>query len=156
MPLRYFGIRVRNLDRSLRFYGRALGLKEVSRGDLSEYGAGRWVLLEDPRSHQRLELNWYPRSSRFATRYVPGEGLDHIGFLLGKVPRSRLEAEYRRLLAAGARPTPITPKLSDGWVANVKDPDGNWIEIFRWPTPAEIGAQARADKKKKPRDPQGP
>jgi hypothetical protein len=40
---------------------------------------GKWV-LEAPRSHQRLELNWYPPDSHLATSYEAGEGLDHIGF----------------------------------------------------------------------------
>jgi catechol 2,3-dioxygenase-like lactoylglutathione lyase family enzyme len=121
-----------------------MGLREVHRGDLRPDGLGVWVLLEDPRSHQRIELNWYPRSSRFAKPFVNGESLDHIGFLLGPVPRARLEAEYARLLRQGARPTPITPTVSDGWVANVKDPDGNWVEIFRAPT-AEERRQAKAE-----------
>lgn len=138
MPLRYVGIRVRDLERSLTFYTKALGLREVHRGDLSTYGLGTWVLLQDPKTKQRLELNWYPRTSRFAGPYDPGDGLDHIGFLLGSVGERVLRQEYRRLLAAGARPTEITPDASGGWVANVRDPDGNWIEIFRRPTPAEV------------------
>lgn len=143
MALRYTGIRVRELERSLRFYTGALGLKEVRRGDLRSFGLGVWVLLEDPRSHQRLELNWYPRSSSYGKRFVPGDGLDHIGFLLGRVSASRLGSEYRRLLRAGAGRTEITPEVSGGWVANVTDPDGNWVEIFRWPTAAEERAQRR-------------
>jgi catechol 2,3-dioxygenase-like lactoylglutathione lyase family enzyme len=144
VPLRYTGLRVTDLDRSLAFYGKLLGLREVSRGDGLGMGIGRWVLLEDPHAHQRLELNWYPEGSKFATPYAPGDGLDHVGFLLGPVPRGRLEREYRRLLAGGARPTGMTPASSDGWIAYVTDPDGNWIEIFRWPTAAERRAAAKA------------
>ncbi len=153
MPLRYTGIRVTNLARSLRFYKVGLHLKETRRGDLRKWGAGIWVLLEDPKSHQRLELNWYPKSSRFATPYQAGDGLDHIGFLLGAVSASRLETEYRRLLRLGARSTQITPKLSEGWVADVRDPDGNWVELFRSPTAFEVrkekAAQARRTSRRK-------
>lgn len=148
MPLHYVGIRVRDLNRSLRFYTKVLGLKEVLRGDHRPYGKGVWVGLADPRSGVRLELNWYPPRSRYAVAFVPGEGLDHIGFHLGAVGRRRLEAEYRRLRAAGARPTPVTPASSDGWQACVKDPDGNWIEIFRGPTAAERRAEARAPRRR--------
>ncbi|MFZ1023896.1 MAG: VOC family protein [Thermoplasmata archaeon] len=155
MPLRYTGIRVTNLARSLRFYTKGLRLREVARGDLRKWGAGVWVLLEDPKTHQRLELNWYPPKSRFATPYAPGEGLDHIGFLLGNVSAARLEAEYDRLLRKGARPTEIDLQLSDGWVADVKDPDGNWIELFRRPTAAETrkehSAQAHRKRKRTPK-----
>jgi catechol 2,3-dioxygenase-like lactoylglutathione lyase family enzyme len=144
VPLYYVGLRVTDLDRSLRFYTRVLGLVEQRRGDASERGGGIWVGLSDPRSRVRLELNWYPRGSRYASRYRPGDGLDHVGFALGAVPRRVLEAEYARLRRAGAGPTPVTPKITDGWQACVTDPDGNWIEIFRSPTPAEARAERKA------------
>jgi catechol 2,3-dioxygenase-like lactoylglutathione lyase family enzyme len=119
MHLRYTGLRVKNLSRSLRFYTKVLGLRVVTRGDLSEYGAGIWVLVEDPRSHQRIELNWYPPSSPWASRFQAGDALDHVGFLVGNVSRSRFSvrtATYcqwktsvatttRAPLAAGIPPT---------------------------------------------------
>lgn len=150
MALRYVGIRVTNLRRSLAFYSRHLGLKEISRGDGRKNGMGIWVVLEDPRTHQRIELNWYPSRSKFATPYSPGDGLDHLGFFLGKVSCRKLEAEYARLVAAGAKPSGISPKVSEGWLAHVKDPDGNWVEIFRHPTAAEERA-ARTAKRAKPK-----
>ena len=143
MHLRYSGVRVTDLDRSLRFYTKALGLREVTRGDLSLYGRGTWVLLQDPASHQRLELNWYPKGSQFDVPFIIGEGLDHIGFFLGPASKAALNTVYQRLLRQGAGPTNVTPASTDGWVGYVTDPDGNWIEIFRDQTPAEK-RQARA------------
>lgn len=137
MPLRYAGIRVTQLARSLRFYTKTLGLKEVRRGDIRSIGAGVWVLLEDPKTHQRIELNWYPKGSKWATPFAPGDGLDHLGFLLGRVPQAALEREYARLLRLGARKVGFPLEKDQGWVAYVGDPDGHWIEIFRWPTAAE-------------------
>ncbi len=137
MPLHYVGIRVTDLDRSVRFYTRTLGLRVKIRGQDRRGGRGVWVGLEDPVSHAKLELNWYPAGSSFATDYAAGESLDHIGFSLGRVSRRELEREYARLLEAGAKPTAMTPARTEGWMACVADPDGIWIEIFRWPTPAE-------------------
>jgi catechol 2,3-dioxygenase-like lactoylglutathione lyase family enzyme len=137
MRLHYVGIRVTDLARSLSFYTRVLGLRIVVRGGDVESGRGVWIGLEDPRSKAKLELNWYPPSSPYATQFVPGDGLDHVGFLLGAVPKSRLDSEYRRLLAAGAGRTDLTPESTNGWMACVTDPDGNWIELFRRPTIAE-------------------
>jgi lactoylglutathione lyase len=152
MHLRYSGVRVTDLDRSLRFYTKALGLREVARGDLSPYGRGIWVLLQDPSSRQRLELNWYPKGSQFDVPFVVGEGLDHVGFFLGPVPVATLDRTYQSLLRQGAGPTNITPATTEGWVGYVTDPDGNWIEIFRAPTAAEkrkAKAQAAAEKRRK-------
>ncbi|MEE9592010.1 MAG: VOC family protein [Thermoplasmata archaeon] len=127
MHLRYFGIRVTDLDRSVKFYTDLLGLKETSRGSMSEYGGGRgdWVLLKDETSGQRLELNAYPEGSRWHAPYEPGEGLDHIGFVVDDVP-----AAYKKLVAGGAGPTDIDPASTEGHQAFVTDPDGNWIELF--------------------------
>ena len=124
MVLRYFGIRVTNLKRSLRFYVELLGLKK--RGGGTMHHGGKWVLLEDPRTHQRLELNWYPDRSPYKTKYVPGEGLDHIGFKV-KDP----EATYRSLISKGVK-SALAPDDKDGvrGIYYVKDPDGNWIEFF--------------------------
>jgi len=124
MGLRYAGIRVRDIDRSVAFYTRRLGLKEQGRGRATHGGV--WVLLVVPRTRQRLELNWYPPTSPFATRYVPGDGLDHLGF---RVPDAAKVA--RRLARAGVRPAllPTDPNGMRG-IYYFLDPDGNWIELF--------------------------
>jgi lactoylglutathione lyase len=124
MVLRYFGIRVTKLERSLKFYTELLGLRVMRQGRMRH--GGKWVLLEDPRSHQRLELNWYPSDSPYATPYEPGEGLDHIGFKVQDAAST-----VRKLLAKGAVPA-LVPKDKNGigGLYYLKDPDGNWIEFF--------------------------
>ena len=123
MVLRYFGIRVSNLNESIKFYTRLLGLKEAKRGKMSHGGIR--VLLQDTRSRQRLELNWYPNDSPYA-KYSTGDGLDHIGFKV-KDP----EHSFKTLLKRGASPA-LTPRDKDGikGVYYARDPDGNWIEFF--------------------------
>ncbi len=130
MKLEYVGLRVRDLERSVRFYSGLFGLREVKRGDFRDQGAGVWVGLRDPTSGVLLELNWYPPGSRYGTRYLPGEGLDHVGF---SVPKPQLPRVYRRIVARGARPTGIDPKKTGGWQAYVLDPDGNWVELYGVP-----------------------
>ncbi|HTT15572.1 MAG TPA: VOC family protein [Thermoplasmata archaeon] len=131
------GLRVRDLPRSLRFYTRALGLREVKRGDTRSWGGGIWVLLRDPRSGRRLELNWYPRGSRFYEPYATGTALDHLDFTMGVAAQAELERAYRRLLRFGGRPTGYEPSTTEGWMASVQDPDGIWITIGRRPTASE-------------------
>lgn len=123
MHIDYVGIRVTELERSHKFYTEALGVVEVRRGTTSE--GGIWVLLEDPTSHQRLELNWYPKGSQYATPYSVGEGLDHIG-----VRVHDMAAAERNLLAAGAT---LAERYEEGGklqVSYLRDPDGNWIELL--------------------------
>ncbi|MFY9717305.1 MAG: VOC family protein [Thermoplasmata archaeon] len=127
MHLDYVGLRVTNLARSLRFLERALGLTELRRGKTP--GAGTWVLLEDSVSHQRVELNWYPKSSRFATPFVPGEGLDHLG-----VRVHSMAAAGRRLKAAGARRVHAVRWKSQVVVEYWEGPDRLWVELILHPT----------------------
>lgn len=124
MVLRYFGVRVKNLEDSLDFYTRLLGLRMLKKGTM--YHGGKWVLLQDPRSHQRLELNWYPADSPYANRYKLGEELDHIGF------RVRNPASvYKKLITKGAEPA-LVPGNKNGvkGIYYLKDPNGIWIEFF--------------------------
>lgn len=127
MYLDYGGIRVRELERSLQFYTGALGLKERRRGTMLHGGV--WVLLEDPTSHQQLELNWYPEGSKFAAPYSAGEGLDHLGFRLPDV-----KTGIAALQRAGATLVDSFEEDGEVEVAYLTDPDGLWIELIRTPT----------------------
>jgi lactoylglutathione lyase len=110
MHLEYVGIRVTNLERSLKFYTELLGLKEVGKGDFTKYEAGIWVKLKDEKSGQHLELNWYPKGSHFDVPHVAGKGLDHIRFAVDNI-----EETYKKLLEKGAEPSQsILPSSKDG------------------------------------------
>ena len=126
MGLEYVGIRVTDLERSLRFYTRGLGLKEASRGTMSHGGV--FVSLVDPTSKQHLELNWYPPGSPYDTPFQAGEGLDHVGFSTRDVPRL-----IRRLVRWGGRvavkPWREPGRRGDYRIGFVEDPDGNWVEV---------------------------
>ena len=138
MYLEQPGIRVTDLRRSLRFYMRAFGLREIRRGDTRWWGGGIWVLLQDPRTRRVLELNWYPKGSMFrSASYKVGDALDHIDFSIGVRSAAELEKAYRRLLRLGARPTQQTPTTNAGWSAGLLDPDGIWIQLSRRPSATE-------------------
>ncbi len=141
MYLSYVGMRVTDLERSLALYSGFFGLREIQRGDNAAVGGGTYVLLQDVLSGQRLELNWCPPSSPHATPYAVGEGLDHVAFRVDDV-----DATVRALAATGLDVAAIDPNLSEpqkdrtapGWfkVAYVKDPDGNWIELYQHAKPS--------------------
>jgi len=120
--LYYTGIRVRELSRSLRFY-RSLGLKVTHRGTMAH--GGKWVHMRDPSSGQRLELNWYPKRSRFYERYKNGSELDHIGFIVDDAVKF-----FKLLVKRGAKPAARPFGDESETLAFVKDPDGIWIELI--------------------------
>jgi len=123
--LSYVGIRVTNLERSLKFYQENFGLEEVARGDNSKFGMGVFVLLRDRRSGQKLELNWYPKESKYYVPFTVGEGLDHVAFCVDDI-----EEKFQRLVTRGAAPTDFGPEPPRSY-CYVKDPDGNWIELYQ-------------------------
>jgi catechol 2,3-dioxygenase-like lactoylglutathione lyase family enzyme len=127
MFLDYAGIRVTNLARSVRFFTKGLGLRELHRGKMQH--GGIWVLLGDRTSHQQVELNWYPRGSRYATPYGSGEGFDHFG-----VRVENLKAAGRRLRAAGARKVDEIRSRGKPVIEYYEGPDGFWVELILSPS----------------------
>ena len=118
----YTGIRVRDLDRSERFYVDILGMKKISRDEMPH--GGRFVHLKSPGSPQRLELNWYPKGSRFYKKYARGEELDHLAFYVKNVRHA-----YEELMKKGADAA-VKPSEAKGTEVYIKDPDGIWIELL--------------------------
>lgn len=126
MYLDYAGIRVTNLAKATRFVTKGLGLVEVKRGRMAHRGV--WVLFRDPTSHQQLELNWYPKGSKYATPFSAGEGLDHLGFRVND-----LAAAARRVRAAGGRLVDEIRWRGKVVLAYFEGPDGFWVELILSP-----------------------
>lgn len=121
---KYVGIRVTNLQKSIDFYTKVLGLKlegqnksEVTKGELAD--------LRSEGSDFPLELNYYPKDSPYYSEYTPGEGLDHLAFKVENLDKALDEAQK-----VGYK-TVLQMKGDEGgrW-AYIQDPDGNWIELF--------------------------
>ena len=117
--LEYTGIRVRDLERSVRFYTEGLGLRVGPDGRMA--AGGQWQELRDPESGAVLELNFYPGQPP----YREGDELDHLGFRVDD-----LAASIARLERLGGRLR--IPPFSEGDVrlAFLSDPDGVWVELY--------------------------
>lgn len=114
----YTGIHVSNLERSIKFYRKALGMKLLFKTEIKETG-GRVAWLITKGTKQVLELNWYPKGYRHGA----SSGLDHLAFEVKDAP-----AAYRNLTKK--RKGAIRPFKEGRWcLAYVRDPDGNWIEL---------------------------
>jgi lactoylglutathione lyase len=122
MGFRYTGIRVRDLNRSIEFYTKVLGMLVTWRMKIRETG-GEIAVLKSPRGSQRLELNWYPPRGRYR-RYRQGDELDHLAFSVPDVDaflrdrRGDFKVAMRPFDEGGER------------LAYVTDPDGAWIELM--------------------------
>lgn len=131
--LTYIAIRVTDFDRSVRFYTSLFGFEAVGTVRSHPRLGSKILMLRHPRTGQQLELNWYPPGCRFATPYVAGEALDHIGIRVPDVPKM-----IERAREIGSVPVDLRPFLdfpyqneSEGIrVAYLQDPDGNQVEIY--------------------------
>jgi len=112
-------VRVRDLDESIDFYCRKLGLEELRRHDV-EAGRFTLVFLAAPGNEEaQLELthNWDPEA------YGEGRNFGHVAY--------EVEDIYglcQRLMDAGVT---INRPPRDGHMAFVRSPDGISIELLQ-------------------------
>jgi lactoylglutathione lyase len=119
----YVGIRVTDLQKSIDFYTKILGMKVSGRGKI-EQTKGETVGLQSEKDGFVLELNHYEKGSPYNTKYSVGEGLDHLAFKVDNLDKALKEAKK-----AGYR-TILEMKADGGQWAYIEDPDGIWIELF--------------------------
>jgi lactoylglutathione lyase len=120
----YTGIRVKDLEESIRFYREALGFYVVLKGKMVAH-EGTYVHMRTPTGKQTLELNYYPKTSKFYEEYVNGSEFDHVGLYVSDV-----RGQYERLIKLGYDPA-VEPFSQGSWVlAFVRDPNGIWLELI--------------------------
>ena len=113
----YVGIRVNDLQKSIDFYTKLLGMKVTGRSKI-ERTKGETVGLESEEGGFNLELNYYSKESPYHSDYKVGEGLDHLAFSVDDLSKTLDEAR-----TSGFRV--ISQMKADGsrW-ACVEDPNG--------------------------------
>jgi lactoylglutathione lyase len=112
-------VRVRDLDASLDFYCRKLGLVELARHDVPP---GRFTLVflaapGDESAQIELTYNWDPEE------YAGGRNFGHVAYQVDD-----LYALCQRLADAGVT---INRPPRDGRMAFVRSPDGISIELLQ-------------------------
>ena len=120
-PMKYLHtmVRVTDIERSLRFYRDALGLKELSRRD---YPQGRYTLVflaapGDEEAQVELTHNWDPE------QYTGGRNFGHLAYAVDDI-----YAACRRLMDHGVT---INRPPRDGRMAFVRSPDNVSIELLQ-------------------------
>jgi lactoylglutathione lyase len=112
-------VRVSNLDESLDFYCRKLGLRELRRHEVPQ---GRFTLVflgtdENPDAQVELTYNWDPEA------YTGGRNFGHLAYAVDDI-----YATCQRLLDAEVT---INRPPRDGHMAFVRSPDGISIELLQ-------------------------
>lgn len=113
----HYNYNVLNLERSMDFYERALGLKEVRR-KTAEDGSYILVYLGDGTTDFQLELTWLRDRTE---PYQLGENEFHLAF---RTPN--YDAAYKKHKEMGC----ICFENPDFGIYFINDPDGYWLEIL--------------------------
>ena len=114
----HFNFNVLDLDRSIRFYEKALGLKEVRRMEAPD-GSFILVYMGEEKTGFLLELTWL-RDREEA--YDLGEGEFHLCM--------RVPGNYDAVRAYHKQMDCVCYENTDMGLYFINDPDGYWIEIL--------------------------
>ena len=121
--LTYTGIRVKDMDASIAFYTKLLGMQETGRSKIEATGGEVAGLVSEDGGHS-IELNYYPPSSKYYSSYVAGEGLDHLAFQVEDLDKALDEAKK------AGHPAVLDIRGATSHWAYIQDPNGIYVELF--------------------------
>jgi lactoylglutathione lyase len=119
-------IRTSNMERSIDFYSRFLGLKLQSRREIKQTNAEIAFLQDEERRGCTLELTFYSNQTKFSQPQYEERLFDHLGFAV-----SDLDKTLSAMRKAGVTITDEPYKISENTtIAFIEDPDGTLIELI--------------------------
>jgi lactoylglutathione lyase len=117
-------LNVSDLDRSIEFYTRFMGLKFVSRREVKQNNA-EIAFLQDEGGAAIELTHWRDKKD-----LVEGDKFDHIAFAVRDVSATVGELKSNGVTIAME---PFSLSGSSSKIAFIKDPDGNWLELIQHP-----------------------
>jgi lactoylglutathione lyase len=120
-------VRSSNMEKSVNFYTKLLGLKLLSRREIPSNNA-EIAFLQDPEAKgATLELTFYRTQKKFVQADYENRVFDHLAFEVKDMTKT-LEAMRKENVTVTDEPFRLTPTGS--LLAFVEDPDGTLIELI--------------------------
>lgn len=120
-------IRTSNMDKSIDFYTRLMGLKLLGRREIPQNDA-EIAFLQDPEGKgSKLELTFYRKQRKFTQAEYEDRVFDHIAFEI-KDMKKTISTLRREKITITDEPYRLGPKGS--LIAFVEDPDGTLLELI--------------------------
>jgi len=120
-------IRTSNMDRSIDFYTRLLGLKLLNRHEIPQNNA-EIAFLQDPEGKgARLELTLYRDQKKFVQADYEDRVFDHLAFTVENMEKS-ISLMRKEEVSITDEPFRLSP--TGGLIAFIEDPDGTLIELI--------------------------
>jgi lactoylglutathione lyase len=125
--LAHTSIRTSNMDRSIDFYTRLMGLKLIARTEIPQNNAEIGFLQDPEGKGARLELTFYRNQKRFIQADYENRVFDHLAF---EVPdmKETISVLRKEKVTITDEPFRLGPK--GPLIAFIEDPDGTLIEVI--------------------------
>lgn len=127
MIFAHTSIRTSDMDRSIDFYTRLMGLKLLSRREIPQNDA-EIAFLQDPDGKgARLELTFFRKQKNFVQADYEERVFDHIAFEI-KDMEETLSVMRKSKVTISDEPYKLGP--TGPVIAFIEDPDGTLIELI--------------------------
>ena len=127
MIFTHTSIRTSNIDKSINFYTRLMGLKLLSRREIPQNDA-EIAFLQDPDGKgARLELTFFRKQKNFVQAEYGERVFDHIAFEI-KDMEETLSVMRKSKVTISDEPYKLSP--TGPVIAFIEDPDGTLIELI--------------------------
>ena len=121
-------IRTSNMDRSIDFYTKLLGLELVNRHEIPQNNA-EIAFLRDPEAKgSTLELTFYRRQKKFIQADYKDRVFDHLAFEIKDMAKTIAAMRKEKVTITDE---PFRLGSSGSLIAFVEDPDGTLIELIQ-------------------------
>jgi len=119
-------IRTSNMERSVNFYSKFLGLKLLRRHEIKQTNAEIAFLQDAEAKGCTLELTFFHDQDKFAQPAYEERLFDHLGFEVADINKT-LEAMRKENVTITDEPFKFNEKTT---IAFIEDPDGTLIELI--------------------------
>jgi lactoylglutathione lyase len=120
-------IRTGNIDRSIDFYTRLIGLKLMSRREIPQNKAEIAFLQDSDGKGSRLELTFYREQKKFIQADYEDRLFDHLAFEVKNMEKT-IETMRKEKATITDEPYKLGP--TGPIIAFIEDPDGTLIELI--------------------------
>ena len=119
-------VRTSNMEKSIDFYSKFLGLKLLSRREIKSTNAEIAFLQDAEGKGCTLELTFYRNQGKFAQPVYEERLFDHLGFEVADMNKT-LTAMRKENVTITDEPFKFNEKTT---IAFIEDPDGTLIELI--------------------------
>jgi lactoylglutathione lyase len=120
-------IRTSNIDRSIDFYTRIMGLKLLNRHEIPQNNAEIAFLQDSEGKGAKLELTFYHKQKRFIQADYEDRIFDHIAFEVKNMEKTIATMRKEKIMITDE---PFKLGSTGPLIAFIEDPDGTLIELI--------------------------